>query len=78
MDQLKNAFSSSSNNTNQPTSNTNNAQNEDYLDKGLDAAEKKYGGAWGQDTQKNRAMNEKIVSSLHMLLPAGQLLTRTD
>ena len=46
-------------------SNTNNAasgaQNEDYLDKGLDAAEKKFGGSMGQDTQKNRAMNEKIV-----------------
>lgn len=46
-------------------SNTNNAatggQNEDYLDKGLDAVEKKFGGSMGQDTQKNRAMNEKIV-----------------
>lgn len=28
---------------------------------GLDAAEKKYGGSWGQDTEKHRAMNEKIV-----------------
>lgn len=37
------------------------AQKEDYLDKGLDAAEKKFGGAAGQDTQKNRAVNEKIV-----------------
>lgn len=36
-------------------------QNEDYLDKGLDAAEKKYGGSLGQDPQKNRATNEKIV-----------------
>lgn len=45
-------------------SNTNNAagaQKEDYLDKGLDAAEKKFGGSWGQDTQKNRGVNEKIV-----------------
>lgn len=45
--------------------NTNNAaggaQKEDYLDKGLDAAEKKFGGSWGQDTQKNRGVNEKIV-----------------
>ncbi|KAF3004998.1 hypothetical protein E8E13_008561 [Curvularia kusanoi] len=44
--------------------NTNNnaasGQNEDYLDKGLDAAEKKFGGSMGQDTQKNRAVNEKI------------------
>merc|ERR1711879_879164 len=61
MDQIKNALSSnsSSSHNNAPT-NTNN-QNEDYLDKGLDAAEKKFGGAWGQDTQKNRAMNEKIT-----------------
>jgi len=36
-------------------------QNEDYLDKGLDAAEKKWGGSMGQDTQKNRAVNEKIT-----------------
>ncbi|KAF2197303.1 hypothetical protein GQ43DRAFT_475562 [Delitschia confertaspora ATCC 74209] len=36
-------------------------QNEDYLDKGLDAAEKKYGGSMGQDTQKNRNVNEKIT-----------------
>ncbi|KAJ4984791.1 hypothetical protein SVAN01_09749 [Stagonosporopsis vannaccii] len=45
-------------------SNTNNAaagQKEDYLDKGLDAAEKKFGGSLGQDTQKNRAVNEKIM-----------------
>lgn len=36
---------------------------EDYLDKGLDAAEKKFGGSMVQDTQKNRAVNEKIVST---------------
>ncbi|KAH6637461.1 hypothetical protein C7974DRAFT_410939 [Boeremia exigua] len=50
-------------------SNTNAAagQKEDYLDKGthtspcLDAAEKKWGGSMGQDTQKNRAVNEKIT-----------------
>jgi hypothetical protein len=36
-------------------------QKEDYLDKGLDAAEKKYGGAAGQDSEKNRGVNEKIV-----------------
>ncbi|KAI4655810.1 hypothetical protein J4E93_000525 [Alternaria ventricosa] len=39
----------------------NQAQREDYLDKGLDAAEKKFGGAAGQDTQKNRGVNEKIT-----------------
>ncbi|KAB2576325.1 hypothetical protein BFW01_g9096 [Lasiodiplodia theobromae] len=38
-------------------------QQEDYLDKGLDAAEKKYGGSWGQDTEKHRAMNEKITDT---------------
>jgi hypothetical protein len=37
------------------------ADQRDYLDKGLDAAEKKYGGSWGQDTQGHRAMNEKIT-----------------
>ena len=36
-------------------------QGEDYLDKGLDAAEKKWGGSAGQDTEKNRGVNEKIV-----------------
>ncbi|KAL1645850.1 hypothetical protein SLS61_008111 [Didymella pomorum] len=44
--------------------NNNNAaagQKEDYLDKGLDAAEKKFGGSMGQDAQKNRAVNEKIL-----------------
>ncbi|KAH6859246.1 hypothetical protein B0T12DRAFT_481598 [Alternaria alternata] len=39
----------------------NKAQREDYLDKGLDAAEKKFGGAAGQDTEKNRGVNEKIT-----------------
>ncbi|KAJ4291171.1 hypothetical protein N0V90_010369 [Kalmusia sp. IMI 367209] len=46
--------------------NTNNnatggAQKEDYLDKGLDSIEKKFGGSMGQDTQKNRGINEKIT-----------------
>lgn len=36
-------------------------QKEDYLDKALDAAEKKWGGSLGQNPQKNRAVNEKIV-----------------
>lgn len=47
------------------SSNTNTQQSggqEDYLDKGLDQAEKKFGGAAGQDSQKNRAVNEKVVS----------------
>jgi hypothetical protein len=46
------------------TSNTtqNTSGNEDYADKGLDAVEKKFGGSMGQDTQKNRGVNEKIVS----------------
>jgi hypothetical protein len=43
------------------------ANQRDYLDKGLDAAEKKYGGSWGQNTEGHRAMNEKIVSSRHQL-----------
>jgi hypothetical protein len=47
--------------------NPSSAGQEDYLDKGLDAVEKKYGGSMGQDTQKNRAVNEKIVRSMAML-----------
>jgi hypothetical protein len=43
-------------------SNTNNnAGNKDYLDKGLDAVEKKFGGSMGANPDKNRGMNEKIV-----------------
>jgi hypothetical protein len=45
------------------------ADQRDYLDKGLDAAEKKYGGSWGQNTQGHRAMNEKIVSNRHQPSP---------
>jgi hypothetical protein len=48
--------------TNNTSTNTNTAGKEDYLDKGLDAAEKKFGGAAGADSQKNRGVNEKIVS----------------
>ena len=60
------------------TNNAAAGQKEDYLDKGthvtskysiqllttvgLDTAEKKYGGSLGQDTQKNRGVNEKVVS----------------
>jgi hypothetical protein len=40
---------------------------EDYLDKGLDSAEKKYGGSMGQDTEKNRGVNEKIVRLIIIL-----------
>lgn len=47
---------------NSNTNNNVNTGNEDYLDKGLDAVEKKFGGSMGQDTQKNRGVNEKIVS----------------
>lgn len=48
------------NGSNQATSN-NSQQKEDYLDKGLDAVEKKYGGASTEDTQRHRGVNEKIV-----------------
>ena len=47
-------------NTNTNTNAT--AGNEDYLDKGLDAVEKKFGGSMGSDPNKNRGVNEKIVS----------------
>lgn len=33
----------------------------DYMDKGLDAVEKKFGGQRFADPQKNRGMNEKIM-----------------
>jgi hypothetical protein len=36
--------------------------NKDYVDKGLEGAEKKFGGSMGQDSEKNRGVNEKIVS----------------
>jgi hypothetical protein len=49
-------------NTNTNMNSNTNAGNEDYLDKGLDAVEKKFGGSMGQNTEKNRGMNEKIVS----------------
>ncbi|OAK95142.1 hypothetical protein IQ06DRAFT_352873 [Phaeosphaeriaceae sp. SRC1lsM3a] len=35
--------------------------NKDYLDKGLEGAEKKFGGSMGQNTEKNRGVNEKIT-----------------
>lgn len=48
-------------NSENASNNTSGNQQEDYLDKGLDAAEKKWGGASAQDTEKNRQTNEKIV-----------------
>ena len=44
------------------------SQKEDYLDKAVDSAEKKYGGEWGQDTQKNRGLNEKITDGARNLI----------
>ena len=41
-----------------------NPNDRDYLDKGLDAGLKKYGGAKFQDPEKNRAMTEKITDFL--------------
>ncbi|MCJ1292464.1 hypothetical protein MMC34_004015 [Xylographa carneopallida] len=37
---------------------------EDYLDKALDAVEKKFGGAKYGDPSRNRAMNEKITDAI--------------
>jgi hypothetical protein len=45
-----------------------NQGNKDYLDKAVEGAQKKFGGAWGQNTEKNRGMNEKIVRST-LILP---------
>ncbi|KAF1935278.1 hypothetical protein EJ02DRAFT_428579 [Clathrospora elynae] len=50
-----------SNTSNTGNQQTGGAQKEDYLDKGLDAAEKKFGGAAGADSEKNRGVNEKIT-----------------
>lgn len=43
-------------------------QQEDYVDKGLDQAEKKFGGAAGQNTEKNRGVNEKVVRTTSTIL----------
>ncbi|MCJ1394227.1 hypothetical protein MMC18_007105 [Xylographa bjoerkii] len=40
------------------------AQGEDYLDKALDAVEKKFGGAGFQDPNSHRALNEKITDAI--------------
>ncbi|KAH8727152.1 hypothetical protein GQ44DRAFT_704594 [Phaeosphaeriaceae sp. PMI808] len=39
------------------------AGNKDYGDKALESAEKKFGGSMGQNTEKNRGINEKITDS---------------
>ena len=52
-------------------SNAGGADNRDYLDKGLDAAEKKFGGARfaGPDaTERNRSMNEKITDTIRKFI----------
>ncbi|KAG9380379.1 hypothetical protein PtrSN002B_002706 [Pyrenophora tritici-repentis] len=51
-------------------------QREDYLDKGLDAAEKKWGGSAGQNTEKNRGVNEKIVRLFHQRIPQAACLKK--
>ena len=38
-----------------------NPNDRDYLDKGLESAQKKFGGQKFADPNKNRAMNEKIT-----------------
>ena len=52
-------------------SNAGGADNRDYLDKGLEAVEKKFGGARfaGPDAvEKNRGMNEKITDTIRKLI----------
>ena len=40
----------------------------DYLDKALDAVEKKFGGQRFADPNKNRAMNEKITDFIRKMI----------
>lgn len=40
----------------------------DYMDKGLDAVEKKFGGERFSDPSKNRAMNEKITDFVRKMI----------
>lgn len=55
------------NSNTQNTSNVNTG-NEDYLDKGLDAVEKKFGGQYGLgDPAKSRSVNEKITDGARNL-----------
>lgn len=42
--------------------------NRDYLDKALDAVEKKFGGERFADPNKNRAMNEKITDFIRKMI----------
>ena len=42
--------------------------NRDYLDKGLDAVEKKFGGQRFADPNKNRGMNEKITDFIRKMI----------
>ena len=51
-----------------PPPNTGGADNRDYLDKGLDAVEKKFGGQRFADPNKNRAMNEKITDFIRKMI----------
>jgi len=46
----------------------------------LDGAEKKFGGKFGADPQKNRNLNEKIVScsQLIVVMPTILMPTQTD
>ena len=51
-----------------PAPNAGGADNRDYLDKGLDAVEKKFGGQRFADPNKNRAMNEKITDFFRKMI----------
>lgn len=44
------------------------ADDRDYMDKGLDAVEKKFGGQRFSDPSKNRAMNEKITDFIRKMI----------
>ncbi len=59
------------NNNNNNANNAGGADDRDYLDKGLEAVEQKFGGARfaGPDgMQKNRAMNEKITDTIRKII----------
>lgn len=58
-------------NNNNNASNAGGADDRDYLDKGLEAVEKKFGGARfaGPDAmEKNRGMNEKITDTIRKFI----------
>ncbi|KAJ4365544.1 hypothetical protein N0V83_008163 [Neocucurbitaria cava] len=46
------------------TNNQGGAPQKDYLDKGLEMAQKKFGGAQGQKMSQNRNLNEKITDGM--------------